>query len=335
MRSEKHIELAHGNGGLLMQRLIREVLLKYFPTPELTPLADAALLTLSQERIAFTTDSYVVNPLLFPGGDIGSLAINGTVNDLSVMGAIPQYLSCALILEEGLELAVLEQILQSMRRSAENAGIKIVTGDTKVVERGAAPRIFINTAGIGLLHPNAPAGNIEVGDKIIISGSIGDHGIAVLSARGEFDLQMEITSDCAPLNHLITKVLDSGVKIKFMRDPTRGGLATVLNEIVRNKNFGIEIIESAIPLKPQVAEVCEILGFDPLYIANEGKVLMVIAEGEAEKTLELLQQHPLGRDAAIIGEITTAPAGKVIMETRVSGHRIIDMLITDQFPRIC
>ncbi len=335
MRYEKHIEMAHGNGGLLMQRLIREVLLKYFSAPELMPLADAALLKVSQERIAFTTDSYVVNPIFFPGGDIGSLAINGTVNDLSVMGAIPQYLSCALILEEGLELTVLEQILQSMRCAAENVGIRIVTGDTKVVERGAASQIFINTAGIGILHPNAPAGEIEIGDKIIINGSIGDHGIAVLSARGDFNLQVEIASDCAPLNDLVTKVLDSGVKIKFMRDPTRGGLATVLNEMVKNKNFGIEIFESAIPLKPQVAEVCEILGFDPLYIANEGKVIMVIAESEAEQTLQLIKQHPLGRDAAIVGEITSAPAGKVIMETRVSGHRIIDMLITDQFPRIC
>lgn len=335
MRYEKHIEMAHGNGGLLMQRLIKEVVLKYFSAPELMPLADAALLKLSQERIAFTTDSYVVNPIFFPGGDIGSLAINGTVNDLSVMGAMPQYLSCALILEEGLELRVLEQILQSMRRAAENAGIRIVTGDTKVVERGAAAQIFINTTGIGILHPNAPAGNIEIGDKIIISGSIGDHGIAVLSARGEFNLQVEIASDCAPLNDLITKVLDSGVKIKFMRDPTRGGLATVLNEMVKNKNFGVEIFESAIPLKPQVAEVCEILGFDPLYIANEGKVIMVVDKDEAEQTLELVKQHPIGREAAIIGEITTTPAGKVIMETRVSGHRIIDMLITDQFPRIC
>lgn len=335
MRYEKHIEMAHGNGGLLMQRLIGEVLLKYFSAPELMPLADAALLKVSQERIAFTTDSYVVNPIFFPGGDIGSLAINGTVNDLSVMGAIPQYLSCALILEEGLELTVLEQILHRMRCAAENAGIRIVTGDTKVVERGAASQIFINTAGIGILHPNAPAGEIEIGDKIIINGSIGDHGIAVLSARGDFNLQVEIASDCAPLNDLVTKVLDSGVKIKFMRDPTRGGLATVLNEMIKNKNFGIEIFESAIPLKPQVAEVCEILGFDPLYIANEGKVIMVIAESEAEQTLQLIKQHPLGRDAAIVGEITSAPAGKVIMETRVSGHRIIDMLITDQFPRIC
>lgn len=333
-RIEK-IQMAHGNGGVWMQKLIREVFLKYFSNEELRPLSDSALLNLQTGHIAFTTDSYVVNPLFFPGGDIGTLAINGTVNDLSVMGAQPRYISCGFIIEEGLELAMLEQIVRSMKNAADDAGVTVVTGDTKVVERGAAHRLFINTSGIGTLHQNAPAGNITSGDKIIITGTIGDHGIAVLIARNEFDIQADVKSDCAPLNDLISTVLKSGARIKFMRDPTRGGLATVLNEIVLDKEFGIILFESAIPIKPQVNEVCEILGFDPLYIANEGKVVIVVTPEDADKVLDILKNHPLGKESAIIGEIVPENPGKVVMETRVSGHRIVDMLVTDQFPRIC
>ncbi|MCD6384830.1 hydrogenase expression/formation protein HypE [Candidatus Sumerlaeota bacterium] len=335
MKKDEKIQMAHGNGGVWMQRLIRELFLKYFSSEELKPLSDSALLNIQGNRIAFTTDSYVVNPLIFPGGDIGSLAINGTVNDLSVMGAQPMYISCGFIIEEGLELAVLEQVVRSMKKSADEAGVSVVTGDTKVVERGAAHRLFINTSGIGILYENFPGGDIVPGDKIIINGTTGDHGIAVLVARNEFDIQANIESDCAPLNDLIRTVLESGARIKFMRDPTRGGLATVLNEMVLDKEFGVMLFESAIPIKPQVSEVCELLGFDPLYIANEGKVVMVVASEDAEHVLSILKNHPLGQDSAIIGEVTSNNPGKVVMETRVSGHRIVDMLVTDQFPRIC
>ncbi len=329
------IQMAHGNGGILMHRLIKELLLPHFGYEKAEDLNDSAILAMQKKSIAFTTDTYVVNPLFFPGGDIGTLAINGTVNDLSVVGAEPLYLSCGMVIEEGLETAVLEKIVSSMEQESKKAGVKVVTGDTKVVERGAAHRLFINTAGIGILKDNIPTGNIEPGDKVIINGPIGDHGIAVMIARNEFDIETRLESDCAALNRLIGAVLDEGLAIKFMRDPTRGGLATVLNELTEDKSIGIELHEDSIPVKPEVREICDLLGFDPLYIANEGKVVMITSGQDAPAVLDRLRRHPQGVDAAIIGEVTSKNPGKVVMETHVSGRRIIDMLVTDQFPRIC
>jgi hydrogenase expression/formation protein HypE len=296
---------------------------------------DSALVDIDAGKLAYTTDTFVVAPLVFPGGDIGSLAVDGTVNDLSVMGAEPRFLSCGFIIEEGLEVSVLEDMVKSMKQAADEAGVSIVTGDTKVVERGAANRLFINTSGIGVIQPNAPDGDIQPGDKIIINGTIGDHGMSVLLARNEFEIEGTIESDCAPLNGLINEILKAEVKIKFMRDATRGGLATVLNECVENREIGVTIEETAIPVKPQVNEVCELLGFDPLYIANEGKVVIIASPNDTDQVLDVVRSHKYGKDAAIIGEVTTDRPGKVTLNTIVSGQRIVDLLVSDQFPRIC
>jgi hydrogenase expression/formation protein HypE len=342
MENREKILLAHGSGGKLMHSLIKEVFQKHFSNEILDELSDSAVIKLppspkGDSRLCFTTDSYVVKPLFFPGGDIGKLAICGTINDLAVVGAKPLYISCGFIIEEGLDWEVLEKITESMARVAAGERVKIVTGDVKVVERNSADKLFINTSGIGIRNEgvNLSQQAILPGDKIIINGTIGDHGLAVLAARGQFDFQTEIVSDCAPLSDLIASIIQGSKNIKFMRDPTRGGIATVLNEIVSGMDFGVEIFEKDIPLKEQVKALCEILGFDPLYVANEGKVVVVASGEDAELVLELMRQHPLGRESQIIGEVVETPKGKVIMRTKIGGTRIIDMLVSEQLPRIC
>ncbi|HCG76777.1 MAG: hydrogenase expression/formation protein HypE [bacterium (Candidatus Ratteibacteria) CG_4_9_14_3_um_filter_41_21] len=340
----QRISLAHGGGGKLMHRLIKELFQEKFANEILNELSDSAVvefLPKNNSSLCFTTDSYVVNPLFFPGGDIGKLAICGTINDLAVVGAKPRYISCALIIEEGLEYEVLKRITESMAKIARDEDVKIVTGDTKVVEKGNLDKLFINTAGLGLRKKiNLSKETIIPGDKIIVNGSIGEHGLAILAARGEFNFQAKISSDCAPLTNLIQRIINlrrsaALCGIKFMRDPTRGGLAATLNEIAGGMNFGILINEKDIPVKKEVRAACELLGFDPLYIANEGKVVVIVSGKDAEVVLKAMRQDPLGKESRIIGEVTKAPGGKVIMKTKIRGSRIIDMLVGDQLPRIC
>jgi hydrogenase expression/formation protein HypE len=337
MNKKDRITLMHGNGGWQSHRLIRELFLKYFGNPQLNQLEDSALLEADSNRIIFTTDSYVIKPLFFPGGDIGKLAISGTVNDLAVCGAIPRWLSCGFIIEEGFEIAALEKILISMKETAEFANVKIVTGDTKVVEKGNADGIYINTSGIGTLIEGVELGQhrIQIGDKIIINGYIGDHGAAIIQARGDFPIEMNLSSDCAPINHLTNVLLAKSDGVRLMRDPTRGGVATVLNEFVENQAFGIQIEETALPVRDCVQGLCEPLGFDPLYLANEGKFLMVITEDEAEKALGIIRSFPGSESAEIIGEVISEPREKVILETRIGSHRILDMLSGEMLTRIC
>jgi hydrogenase expression/formation protein HypE len=293
---------------------------------------------IGSDRICFTTDSYVVKPLFFPGSDIGKLAVYGTVNDLAVMGAEPLYISCALIIEEGLERSVLDRVTESMAEACENAGVSLVTGDTKVVESGGADELFINTSGVGLLPEGRELGieKVSAGDSIIISGTIGDHAIAVLAAREDLGLKMSgLRSDCAPLNHLIRAVLERFGGVRFMRDATRGGLATVLCEIAESARVSVELLEETIPIRDEVRGTCEILGFDPLYLANEGKVVMVADGGIADQVCEALREEELGRDAAVIGRIGADNPGDVALRTAVGGSRLITMLAGDQLPRIC
>jgi hydrogenase expression/formation protein HypE len=337
MNQKDRITLLHGNGGLQSHRLIRELFLKYFGNPQLNRLEDSALLEVDSKRIVFTTDSYVIKPLFFPGGDIGKLAVSGTVNDLAVCGAIPRWLSCGLIIEEGFEIAALEKILNSMKATAECADVKIVTGDTKVVEKGNADGIYINTSGIGTLIEGVELGQhrIEIGDKIIINGYIGDNGAAIIQVREDFPIEMDLQSDCAPINHLTEMLLSELDGVKLMRDPTRGGVATVLNEFVENQAFGIQIEETVLPIRDCVQGFCEPLGFDPLYLANEGKFLMVITENEAEKALEIIRSFPGNESAGIIGKVIDEPKEKVILKTRIGSHRMLDMLSGEMLPRIC
>ncbi len=332
---DKKILLSHGSGGTAMSSLINELMLKKFDNPILRQLTDSAILKPSgDKKLCFTTDSYVVNPLFFPGGDIATLAVNGTVNDLSVMGAKPLYISCSFILEEGLDWVILDKITASMAKAAGKAGVQIVTGDTKVVEKGSADKIFINTSGVGILQKGLilSKNKIKTGDKIIINGEIGAHGLAVMSMRENF--KTDIKSDCAPLWELIESMLIVG-GVKFMRDPTRGGVASVLCEIAENSAFGIQIKEEFLPIHENVSSFSEILGLDPLYIANEGKVVAVVSRGKASSILSKMKKHPLGKESAIIGEITKENKGKVLLETVIGGKRIIDRLVGDQLPRIC
>ena len=335
MISDK-ILLAHGSGGKLSHDLVENLFLPRFDNALLAPLGDSAILD-TVPRMAFTTDSYVVKPLFFPGGDIGKLAVCGTVNDLAVAGAEPLALSCAMILEEGVALAEVGEVADSMRRAADEAGVQIVTGDTKVVERGSADRLFITTAGLGVLRPTASLSEMRIapGDRILINGTVGDHGIAVLAVRENLGFETELTSDCASLNGLVACVLDASDNVKFMRDPTRGGLATTLNEIADRTGLGVQIEESSIPLRDEVRSVCELLGFDPLYVANEGKVVVVVAPDDAGRVLDAMRGHPLGRGSALIGEVVESPKGRVGLRTRVGGTRVVDMLTGDQLPRIC
>lgn len=333
------ILLGHGSGGVLSRELIKNLFIKYFNNDILINQSDSSTLVLLGSTISFTTDSFVVDPIFFPGGDIGKLAVCGTVNDLAVSGAKPLYLSAGFIIEEGFPMNDLEKIVVSMAEEAKKAGVIIVTGDTKVVNKGQCDKIFINTSGIGLLpSENIHIGkgtNIQPGDIIIVNGSLGDHGMAIISERNDLNLTSNIKSDCASLNGLISEILEVTPEIKFMRDATRGGLATVLCEIIENKYFGLEVYEEKLSIEENVQGMCELLGFDPLYVANEGKVVIVVAEKDANKVLQIMKNHPLGKKSSIIGNITGNHPGRAWLRTSIGGKRIIDMLAGEQLPRIC
>ena len=331
------ILLGHGSGGKLSHQLLDELIIPNLSQTPVSGQNDAALLEIGGTRLAFTTDSYVVDPIFFPGGNIGDLAVNGTVNDLAMMGARPLYLSVGLILEEGFKKSDLASILASMRSAADDAGVSIVTGDTKVVPKGKGDRIFINTSGIGALehglHIDGAAG--RVGDKVLVNGSIGDHGIAVLSAREGLEIDSGIVSDSAALNGLVGELLVLGEGLHVLRDPTRGGVATTLKEIAIQSGVTVMLDEESLPINPGVKGVCSILGLDPLYVANEGKLLALVAPERAEEALAIMQRHPRGRDAAIIGELVGESDGRVQMKTSVGGVRGVEMLAGEQLPRIC
>ncbi len=325
-----------------MHDLIKDVFVEGFSNPLLDGLEDQAripldALTAMGDRLAFTTDSYVVHPLFFPGGDIGSLAINGTVNDLAVGGAKPLYLSCGFIIEEGFPIETLQRVVDSMSRAAIEAGVNIVTGDTKVVDHGSADKLFINTAGVGVIPKDIDiaSGNARPGDVIIINGFIGDHGAAIVDARGELALESTIESDCQPLHDLIQTMLTACPTLRCLRDATRGGLATVLNEFAATSNVSIRINETQIPLRDEVRGICEILGLDPLYLANEGKVWAVVPADQAPDVLTAMHSHPQGKHAAVIGQVIEQPAKTVILQTSFGGERIVDLLLGEQLPRIC
>jgi hydrogenase expression/formation protein HypE len=333
------ITLNHGSGGKITHDLISGLFLKYFKNETLQELTDSAVLENLGGSLAFTTDGYVVDPIFFPGGNIGKLAVCGTVNDLAVSGAVPKYMSSSFFLEEGLSLTELETIIQSMAEEAINAGIQIVTGDTKVVPRGKCDKIFINTAGIGFVNEKykkiSSGSEVKAGYKLIINGSIGEHAVAILASRESLKFDTEIKSDCATLNYMIQKVLDVCPEVAFMRDATRGGVATVACELASKSKLGIILDESAIPVKESVQAICEIFGFDPLFLANEGKVLMVVPDDKAHLVINTLKSDTLGKDAAIIGKIVTDNPGKVILKTITGGKRIVDMPTGAQLPRIC
>jgi hydrogenase expression/formation protein HypE len=333
---EDKILLAHGSGGKLAHDLIAESFVSALDNPLLAQMDDSAVFE-ANGQLAFTTDSYVVNPIFFPGGNIGKLAVCGTVNDLSMSGAKPLYLSLALIIEEGLFLSDLKQVVDAIRTTAEEASVKIITGDTKVVNRGSADRLFINTAGIGIIPDgvNISGCNARSGDKVILSGTIGDHGIAVLSKREGISFSTELESDCAPLASLVAEILKVSRNIHCLRDPTRGGLATTLNELAEQSKVGIRIEEAKIPVRDEVFGACEMLGLDPLYVANEGKLVAIVAEEDAEKILKSMKRHPYGKNAIIIGEVISGHPGRVVMKTLLGSSRIVDMLTGDLLPRIC
>ena len=339
---DKAITMAHGGGGRAMRELIERLVVPAFGNPLLAPLEDQARIGLAGlreigDRLAFTTDSYVVSPLFFPGGDIGKLAICGTVNDLAMSGALPLYLSCGLIIEEGLPTADLARVLASMSDAARRCGVSVVTGDTKVVNRGAADRLFVNTAGIGVIPSGVDiaATRARPGDVIIVNGTLGDHGVAILVARNELDLHSDIESDCQPLHGLVQAMLAACPDIHCLRDATRGGLATVLNEFALASRVGMRLQERAIPLKTEVRGACEMLGLDVLYMANEGKLAAIVPRAHADAVLAAMRAHPAGVDAAIVGEVLAEPAGHVIMNTLFGGERVVDMLVGEQLPRIC
>jgi len=331
------ILLAHGGGGTLTRELIEKLFLSRLENPLLKPLDDSAIVVMGGKRHAFTTDSYVVKPYLFPGGDIGKLAVCGTINDLAVMGARPLWMSLSFILEEGLLLADLQRIVESIGATATEAGVQIVTGDTKVVERGKCEGLYINTAGLGdIVAPNSlGAANVKTGDAVIINGPIGEHGVAVMSQREGIAFQTDVVSDCAPLWPLVKVILDTGVEIHAMRDPTRGGVAAAACDIARASNVGIRLREDALPIGREVRGVCDLLGFDPLTIANEGKVLVFCRTADTAKVLAALRQNPLGKDARVIGEVSEQPPGTVTLRTTIGGERIIDMPTGEDLPRIC
>ncbi len=338
----KTITLAHGAGGKAMRDLIDEVFVGGFDSPELALMEDQARFDLAGlaargDRLAMTTDSYVVDPLFFPGGDIGKLAVTGTVNDLAVGGAIPLYLSCGMIIEESFSLDELMRIVASMKATADAAGVRIVTGDTKVVHKGAADKLFINTAGIGVIPAgcNIVADRAEPGDVVIINGFIGDHGAAIVDARGELALDSTIETDCRPLNDLVATMRRVCPDIHCMRDATRGGVATVLNEFADASGVTIRVEQERLPVREQVRGVCEILGLDPLYLANEGKLVAIVPAADAERLLAAMRAHPAGADSAIIGEVREKSDGRVVLATGFGGDRLLDMLVGEQLPRIC
>ena len=336
------VTLAHGGGGRAMKDLIDDVFVSAFNNDLLAPLDDSARLDLaafaaSGDRLAFTTDSFVVDPLEFPGGNIGTLAVCGTINDLAVCGAIPRFLSCAVIIEEGVPLDLLRRIARSMAVAAREAGVHIVTGDTKVVNKRACDKLFITTTGIGTISADIRLGidRVRPGDVVMINGTLGDHGAAILAARGDLALDTEIASDCAALHDLVGAVLAAAPDTRFIRDATRGGVATVLNEIAEGAGLSIEIDEDGIPVHEAVRGLCEILGLDPLYLANEGKFVAIVPGGEAREALAAMRAHPLGAGAAVIGRVVSGEPGRVTMHTGFGGSRIVDMLVGEQLPRIC
>jgi hydrogenase expression/formation protein HypE len=330
------ILLAHGSGGKLSHELVEKKFLPFLANPALNKLDDSAIFEASG-RLALTTDGYVVNPIFFPGGDIGKLAVCGTVNDLAMNGAKPMYLSLSAIIEEGFLLGELEQIVQSIKKASEEAEVSIIAGDTKVVNRGQADKLFITTSGVGIVPPGVDisGANARVGDKVLLSGTIGDHGMAIMSQREGLRFATTLKSDCAPLNKLVAQMLEVSSRIHCLRDPTRGGLATTLNELARQSKVGIAIEETEIPVKEEVEAACELLGLDPIYVANEGKLVCIVDPADADKLLIRMKKNIYGRDATIIGEVTRQHPGKVVMKTKLGPSRIVDMLTGELLPRIC
>ncbi len=334
---DERIVMAHGAGGRMSRQLIADLVLKHFPHPVLHRLEDSAVIDLPAGRWAFTTDSHVIRPLFFPGGDIGKLSVTGTVNDLLCAGARPGYLSLSLIIEEGLPIADLERIMASAGREAVEIGVEVVCGDTKVVERGKGDGLFINTAGIGAVLPGVDVApeKIRIGDAILVSGTIGDHGIAILSQREGFDLKSSLKSDCAALQGMVLAILESPGSVHCLRDPTRGGLGTVLAEIAADRQAGIELDQVRLPLRSEVRGVCEMLGLDPMYVANEGKMVLFVEWERHEEILTILRRDPLGRDAGLIGRVVESHPGLAVMRTSAGGSRIIDLPAGELIPRIC
>jgi hydrogenase expression/formation protein HypE len=334
---EERVIMSHGAGGKATHTLIEAVFLDAFRNPLLEPLEDAARLQVNGARLALTTDSYVVSPLFFPGGDIGDLAVNGTVNDLAMAGAVPLYLSAGFILEEGFLIADLQRIVASMQAAALRAGVQVVTGDTKVVEKGKADGCYINTAGIGVIEHEGSLGVAQArpGDAILVSGPIGDHGVTIMLARGELDIEADVVSDTAPLNSLVAALLAATPGIRALRDATRGGVATILNEIATAAGVGVLVAEDDIPVRPEVRGASELLGIDPMYVACEGRLVAVVDSASTETALAALRAHPQGRDAAVIGHVTAQPEGVVQLKTAFGGTRIVDLLVGDPLPRIC
>lgn len=337
LRDYPQIVMGHGGGGKLSNDLVEHLFVPAFHNPMLSSLADGASLTVGGQRLAFSTDSYVVRPLFFPGGSIADLAINGTVNDLAMLGATPLFLSVGMILEEGLPMNTLGSLVDLLAAAARNAHVQVVTGDTKVVDKGHGDQIYINTSGVGLIPTGidiAPQ-NARPGDQILISGTIGDHGMAIMSVREGLEFESPIRSDSAPLNGLVAAMLQCSKSIHVLRDPTRGGVASSLNEIAKSAGVGIALDERQFPVRPEVAAACELLGMDPLYVANEGKLLAIVPPEDADAILETMRQHPLGQDAAIIGEVVSEHRGKVTSRTGIGGTRVVAMQIGEQLPRIC
>ncbi|HEX6453115.1 MAG TPA: hydrogenase expression/formation protein HypE [Trebonia sp.] len=334
---EERITMSHGAGGKATRTLVEAVFLDAFRNPLLEPLEDAAALTLDGARVALTTDTYVVSPLFFPGGNIGELAVNGTVNDLAVSGATPLYLTAGFILEEGFPVADLVRVTESMRDAAAAAGVSVVTGDTKVVQRGKADGCYVNTAGVGVMQRDVSLGvaQAQPGDAIVVSGPIGDHGITIMLARGELDIEADVESDTAPLNGLAAALLDAVPATRAMRDATRGGVATILNEIAADAGVGVLASEDAIPVRAEVRGACELLGIDPLYVACEGRMVAVVPGDSADSAVKALRAHPLGADAAVIGQVIDDQPGLVRLKTAFGGTRIVDLLVGDPLPRIC
>ncbi len=334
---EERITMSHGAGGKATQTLIEAIFLNEFRNPLLEPLEDAARLQVGGAQIALTTDSYVVSPLFFPGGCIGDLAVNGTVNDLATSGAVPLFLSAGFILEEGFGVETLSRIVASMRAAAEAAGVQVVTGDTKVVEKGKADGCYINTAGVGVIEHELDLGvaNARPGDAVIVSGPIGDHGVTIMLARGELDIEADVSSDTAPLGGLVADLLSATPGVRALRDATRGGVATILNEIAKSANVGVLVSENDIPVRAEVRGASELLGIDPMYVACEGRLVAIVDGAAADRALAALRAHPLGEQAAVIGHITDGPPGIVQLKTAFGGTRIVDLLVGDPLPRIC
>ena len=331
------VTLAHGSGGKATRILVEGLFLEELGNPLLEELGDSAVFPVNGSRLAFTTDSYVVRPIFFPGGSIGELAVNGTVNDLAVSGAKPLVLSAAFVVEEGFPVPELRRVAADMAAAASAAGVTVATGDTKVVERGKGDGVYVNTAGVGIVPDGVEldAALVREGDRVLVSGTIGDHGMAVMIARGELELEVDLASDTAPVHELAASLLELGPSVRWLRDPTRGGLATALNELAQGAGVAVALDEPALPLRPEVVGACEILGIDPLYVANEGKLVAIVAPDAAGSALERLRGHRLGSEAAIVGEIRAEPQGLVLLETSLGGSRIVDMLVGDPLPRIC